>query len=108
MNDRTPFMQEIDAVYGRVESEPFAEQALDAMSDHMASIEWGPPGHVGHKWVYWDADAGHVWEEDMDDNCMKMVPLGRWLAGRQLSFSPPRKEEKRFDDLRDALNWLMQ
>jgi hypothetical protein len=89
---------------------PFAEQTLDTLESHHVYIEWGLPNYVGHKWVYWDPEAGMVLEEDEEANRMVRVPQERWKAGRVIqskSEVPAKTEEERFPDLRSALDWLM-
>lgn len=95
---------------------PFAEQTLDTLESHHVYIEWGLPNYVGHKWVYWDPEAGMTLEEDAEANKYVHVPQERWKAGRCIqSFRREegrsflaKTEEKRFPDLRSALDWLMQ
>jgi hypothetical protein len=91
---------------------PFAESLLDVLESKFAYVEWGTPNYIGHCYVYWDADARMVWEEDENYNRMVRVPEPRWKAGKcWQSFGDGKTaqfKEKRFEGLREALEWLTE
>jgi hypothetical protein len=85
-------------------------QLVELLETQQTYIEWGLPNYVGHKWVYWDTNAGVENTEDEDNNCMVRVPVDRWKAGRCIQSRDlhlaAKNEEERFEDLRSALLWL--